>query len=127
MGFNPLVVSNPCGGCSVTIFDPANTAVATTDRETLLLEVWFLAKETNPESSFNAHRQTWSHWPAQRLTEEELEQFLLYDWFAWKEALPHLPYNSHTECSRDHSRSLLDVLYLMRLVVDGKARPLYVV
>ena len=36
-------------------------------REPLLLEAWFLAKQREPDSDFNAHLQTWAWWDVRRL------------------------------------------------------------
>jgi hypothetical protein len=119
-GYTTGFVPTPNGGCSVTIKDPAVEA----KREELLLMAWFLAKETNPLEDFNAHRQTWASWPVYPPSEEEYERLLLDDWFYAKEVLPSRPYNAHTEHTAQYGRCLAVVVNVLRLMAEGKARPL---
>ena len=110
----------PYGGCSVTIKDPTVEA----EREKLLLEAWFLSKESYPLGDFNTHRQPWANWPVDGPTKAEYEQLLLDDWFRTKEVSPRTPYNAHVEHVVQYGRSLRLVLHVKRLVAEGNARPL---
>ncbi|HVU75270.1 MAG TPA: hypothetical protein VHD38_00290 [Candidatus Paceibacterota bacterium] len=85
---------------------------------------WFLAKKTDPESDFNAHAQPWASWPVRPPTQDEYEQLLLEDWFLAKKLLPTVPYNAHMEHTAQYGRCLAVVVNVLRLVAEGKARPL---